>query len=222
MKLDDRLAAVADQIQSTTHVDVGSDHGNLLATLLNQRKVQFGIAVENKRLPFDNSMRGLRGLSAEVRFGDGLDPIQAGEVDSLSICGLGAETICDILLAHPDRIPDRVVIQVFHKAELIRAWAMRHGFHLVDEVVTAGKRRYTILSFIRSKDPGSSDPAYKGIDRESALAFGPFVLKRVDRQFDEQLKAEAAWWLQCDQLSPKREARLNLVRQVMINRGLRG
>lgn len=97
LKLDDRLAAVADQIKSTTHVDIGSDHGSLLVALLNQDRIKFGIAVENKQRPFDNSVRALAGLPAEVRLGDGLNPIEIGEADSLSICGMGAESIRDIL-----------------------------------------------------------------------------------------------------------------------------
>ena len=218
MKLDDRLVAVADQIQSTTHVDIGSDHASLLVALLTQGDIQFGIAVENKQLPFDNSVRALRGLAAEVRFGDGLDPIVTGEAESLSICGLGAETIRDILVAYPDRIPERVVIQVFHKAELIRGWGLEHGFHLLSETVTTGKRRYTILSYRRSEDPQVGDPAYENIDRESALAFGPFVLKREDRQFDIQLQDEEAWWRKFDQLSPERALRLKLLQKVMANR----
>ena len=220
MKLDDRLAAVAEQIQSTTHVDIGSDHGSLLVALLNQDRIKFGIAVENKQRPFDNSVRALAGLPAEVRLGDGLNPIEIGEADSLSICGMGAESIRDILLAHPDRIPDRVILQVYHKPELVRGWAIENDFHLIHESVTRGKRCYTILTFGRSENPQASDPAYEDVDRESALLFGPFVLKRQDRQFDIQLQDEEAWWRKFDRLSDSRTERLKLLRRMMADRGI--
>jgi len=220
VKLDDRLAAVAAQIRSDTHADIGSDHGSLLAELLGCRRIQFGIAVENKQLPYQNSVRALTGLSAEVRLGDGLNVLKPGEADSLSICGMGAESMRDILLAHRDRIPQQVVLQVFHKPEIIRRWALDSGFHLQDETITRGKRHYTILSYRRSADLETIDPAYKNVDRELALVFGPFALKREDRQFDIQLQQEEAWWRKFDQLSAESADRLRLIRKVMADRGV--
>ena len=220
VKLDDRLAAVAAQIRADTHADIGSDHGSLLVELLGCRRIQFGIAIENKQLPYENSVRALRGLNAEVRLGDGLQVLEVGEVDSLSICGLGAESMRDILLAFPDRIPERLVLQVFHKPEIIRCWALENGFHLLDELATSGQRRYTIMSFGRANSPVENDPAYEGVDREAALLFGPFVLKREDRQFDLQLQQEEAWWRKFDQLSDESAERLKLIRRVMADRNV--
>jgi len=217
-KLDDRLIAVAKRIRSRAHVDVGSDHGGLLVHLLDNGRIEYGIAIENKKLPFENSVRALRDLAANVRLGDGLSALAAGEADSLSICGLGAESMRDILLAHPDRIPDRVMLQVFHKPEIIRQWGLDNGFHLLDEATTCGKRRYTILAYQRCENQGDSDPAYEDVDRESALLFGPFVLKREDQQFDAQLQNEEAWWRNFNQLSAARAERLKLIRTLMAQR----
>ena len=217
-KLDDRLIAVASRIRSRAHVDIGSDHGGLLVELLESGNIEYGIAVEDKRRPFENSVRALRGLNAEVRFGDGLHVLSAGEADSLSICGLGAESIREIMLAAPDRVPHRVVLQVFHKPEIIRRWAWKNGFHILDETSTQGPRRYTILSFQRANSPTENDPAYQDVDHESALLFGPFALRREDQQFDIQLQNEEAWWRKFDQLSPESAARLKMIRSVMADR----
>ena len=217
-KLDDRLIAVAKQIRSKVHADVGSDHASLLVALLESGQIESGIAIENKQMPFENSVRALRDLSADVRFGDGLEVLKAGEADSLSICGLGSESIREILLAHPDRIPRRVVLQVFHKPQIIRRWALENGFHLLDEQVTKRKRPYTILSFCRAENSDDDDPAYEGIDLESAMLFGPFVLKRENRQFDLQLQNEEAWWRKFNHLSSESALRLGLLRKVMADR----
>ena len=220
-KLDDRLLAVAEMIQSRIHADIGSDHGSLLVSLLNDGSVKYGIAIENKLQPFKNSVSALKDLSAEVRLGDGLESLEEGEADSLSICGLGAESIRDILLARPRRIPRRLVLQVFHKPEVIRGWALDNGFHLLREQVTDGRRPYTILSFRRAEDPSVDDPAYKSVDRDSALLFGPFVLQRQDRQFDQQLQAEEAWWRRFSRLSSDRSHRLKLIQRVMADREIK-
>ena len=113
-KLDIRLLTVAQQIRSKTHADIGSDHGGLLVWLLENSQVNFGIAIEDKQVPVENSVRALKNLPCDIRLGDGLNALRKDEADSLSICGIGAEKICDILSAHPDRIPPRVVLQVFH------------------------------------------------------------------------------------------------------------
>ena len=219
VKRDDRLAAVARQIRSTTHIDIGSDHGGLLVTLLNQDNIKYGIAVENKQTPYDNSMRALAGLPAEVRFGDGLEPIEVGEACSLSICGIGAEGIRDILMANPGRIPPHVILQVFHKPEIIRKWALENCFHLLNDHRTAGKRSFTIMSFVKSKD--TNDPAYVNLNREAALLFGPFTLNRQDEQFDDRLRREEAWWRRLDRLTPSSAKRLQLIRSLMDDRQLK-
>ena len=221
VKLDQRLLAVAEMIQSRVHADVGSDHGGLLVSLLGSGRIEYGIAIENKPQPFQNSVAALQDLPAEVRLGDGLEALRSDEADSLSICGLGAESIRDILLARPDCIPDSLVLQVFHKPELIRCWALDHKFHLLGEQVTSGQRPYTIFSFRRAKDPTSKDPAYDGVDRDSALLFGPFVLKRDDQQFDRQIQTEEAWWRKFDRLSQQRTRRLQLLQNVMADRNIK-
>ena len=126
----------------------------------------------------------------------------------------------DILLAFPDRIPEKLVLQVFHKPEIIRCWALENGFHLLEDLTTSGQRRYTIMSFRKADNPVENDPAYEGVDRESALLFGPFVLKREDRQFDLQLQQEEAWWRKFDQLSDESSERLKLIRKVMVDRNV--
>lgn len=220
MKLDDRLSAVAQQICCSTHVDIGSDHATLQVALLKTGRIEHAIAIENKRLPYENSIRALKGLSAEVRFGDGLNMLEAGEADSLSICGLGAESVRDILLARPQRIPNRVVVEVCQKPEVVRRWGFEHGFHLVSDQTTPGRRPFTILSFKRAPNPFLADHAYENVDFESALTFGPFVLRREDRQFDLKLQKEEAWWRGFARLSNDASARLGLVRKVMNDRNV--
>ena len=220
-KLDARLSAVAAQIRSATHADIGSDHARLLVALLETGRINYAIAIENKRLPFDNSVRALSDRAAEVRFGDGLSELKIGEADSLSLCGLGAESIRDILLAHPDRIPKHVVIEVCQKPEVIRRWAFENGFNLVGDQTTLGARSFTILSFQRAVNPMKNDCAYDDVDRDAAFAFGPFVLKRADRQFDIQLQNQEAWWRKFGRLSPAASDRLSLLRRVMLDRRVR-
>lgn len=217
-KLDVRLIAVAQQIRSKTHVDIGSDHGGLLVSMLNSGRIEHGIAIENSRQPFQNSARALTGLPAEVRFGDGLNALQQGEADSLSICGLGAKSMRRILTAYPIRVPAHVVLQTSQEPEIIRRWALDNGYHLVDERIARGRWPYAILSFRRADDSQAIDPAYENVNRQAALLFGPLVLKRQDRPFESQLREEESYWGRFDRLEPRRAHRLILIREILAAR----
>ncbi|QEG39161.1 tRNA (adenine(22)-N(1))-methyltransferase [Roseimaritima ulvae] len=214
-RLDARLKTVARQIRGACHVDVGSDHGHLLKAVIKAGRVEWGIAIENKRQPFLNSQATLAGLAAEVRFGDGLEPLAAGEADSLSICGMGGESIAKILSAFPRRVPDAVVLQPNKRPECVREWGLYSGFHLLDEPRTAGRRAFQILVFRRSAS--SPDPAYHDVDREAALLFGPHNLRRRDPQFMRALREERRYLEQLDRLDSRAADRLAAIYRVLVD-----
>ena len=157
-------------ISAVTHADIGSDHGGLLRLLLTSGSIRHGIAIENKLQPYHNSCRVLAGLDADVRFGNGLAVLMPGEAQSLSVCGMGAESIVKILRAFPDRLPDQLVLQPNRQPELIRRWALRQRYHLADEQIVKGHWPYTILSLRSSQE--SDDPAYRGVERDVGLLLG--------------------------------------------------
>lgn len=190
-KLDVRLKTVAQQIRTTTHVDVGSDHGHLLWTLLKSGRIERGIAIENKREPFLKSQRRLANLACDVRLGDGLSALNLGEAESLSICGMGGLTMAQILGDHPDRIPDRLVLQPNRHSDSVRRWASENGFCLDDEKIVLGRWAYDVMTFRRSSLCG--DPAYEDIDIELGYTFGPLNLKRNDERFRSQLLDERTY-----------------------------
>ncbi|MFK8113861.1 MAG: tRNA (adenine(22)-N(1))-methyltransferase TrmK [Rubripirellula sp.] len=215
-KLDERLKAVARQIRARTHVDVGSDHGHLLKALLTAGRIEQGIAIENKQQPYANSLAMLDDLAGDVRFGDGLEPLVAGEADSLSICGMGAESIVRILECFPNRVPETVLLQPNRQPELVRAWALRAGFHLRDEQQAAGHWDYIILRFERATE--SEDPAYLNVNLDSALLFGPWILKRGGHAFYESLREEESYWSRFERLRPEQTHRLAVIRRVIQQR----
>jgi len=200
-------------ICAVSHADIGSDHGGLLRRLLTSGKIQRGIAIENKRQPYHNSCRTLAHLNAEVRFGSGLAVLAPGEVQSLSICGMGAESIVKILRAFPERLPDRLVLQPNRQPELIRRWALRRRFHLTDEQIVRGHWPYTILSLRSAKE--SDDPAYHGVEPDVGLLLGPLIVKRADPQWQDQLREEERYLSQFARLGHASAERLTLIRGVL-------
>ncbi len=211
-KLDQRLITVTRQIRSGVHADIGSDHGLLLASLLGSGRINHGIAIENKLLPFENSKRTLAELAADVRLGDGMEVLEFDEADSLSICGMGAENMRAILEKYPDRVPGYVVLQPNSRAELIRRWAWQAGYWLVAEQVVRTTGRYAILTFRRaSAETPQDDPAYDGVDRACGFEFGPLLLKARCADLLADLLEEKTYWSQFSQLTPERHRRCVLI-----------
>ena len=177
-KLEPRLKAIAHEIQTSAHTDVGSDHALLPRFLLDTGRATFVIAIEKTQLPFLNSKQTLRSYikqgKADVRLGDGLSVLAQEEVESLSISGLGAERIIKILERFPERVPDRLILQANDKPERLRAWALKTGFHLLNEQMTDGFWHYVVLTFKRSR---LKDPAYKKVPEDLAIYAGPLLLK---------------------------------------------
>ncbi len=217
--MDARLETVAEMIRADVHVDVGSDHAKLLRALLRRSRIRRGIAIENKLQPFENSRRALGRFAAEVRFGDGLAVLGVQEANSLSICGMGAGSMLKILDAHPDRLPGHVVLQPNRQADLVRTWALRAGFHLVEERVVAGHWPYEVMSFesVAATESATSalDPAYVGLDLDAALAFGPMILRRREPTLLKRLREERTYWHRFTSLSIAARKRLSLIDQVL-------
>jgi len=211
--MDHRLRTVADCISSQTHADIGSDHGLLLAWLLRSGRIARGIAIENKRQPFENSRRAMRGLPAEVRFADGLEGLRAGEADSLSICGIGGTSMATILGRRPERLPHRLVLQPNRREDLVRQWALVNGFHLVDERISVGHWRYQIM--VMENRGGVPDPAYARLDRDAALLFGPLLLSRGDEDLFAQLHEECNYLSEFRRLGSAGHRRLDAIRRVL-------
>ncbi|MFK7736365.1 MAG: tRNA (adenine(22)-N(1))-methyltransferase TrmK [Pirellulaceae bacterium] len=212
----------------SVHADIGSDHGLLLQSLLRDSVVDFGVAVENKQSPYRNSCETLHGLAVDVRLGDGLAAVEAEECTSLSICGMGGESIVRILAQHPERLPASVVLQPNNRPELVREWALREQYLLESETLT--EKLFLILRFHRSQirhpsdsgDDGGqfSDPAYHSFDSDNALQaalqFGPMLIKRSDARLYRRLREEQDYWSKKPGLSAEARQRLGLV-QTLLN-----
>lgn len=212
-RLDARLQAVADQIHGGIHADIGSDHGHLLQMLLMSGQIDFGIAIENKPHPLENSRSALAGLNAEVRLADGFAGLETGQADSVSLCGMGGELMARLLADHPQHVPPTVIAQPNRRPEAVRRWGLASGYHLTDEQVTTGRIHYFVMRFEHNNT--IIDPAYSGCDRESAELFGPLLLKRREPKYRSILAAECQYLQQLQGRTAYSQNRLVRLKQVL-------
>lgn len=210
--LEPRLRAVAEQIQAEVHADIGSDHALLPQYLLQTGRVGRVVAVEKHRGPYERSRQALEGWPAEVRLGDGLEPVREGEVHSLSLSGLGTRQMVKILTRYPQRVPVRVVLQPNNSPEELRGWAQAAGFHLIQEAMVEGFWPYTILGLERRAGP---DPAYQGLPQAAALRYGPLLLRAAHPLLLQELRAQQGHLERLRRRGARLGERLETLRQAL-------
>ena len=102
-KLSYRLQKVAEYVPADSRLaDIGSDHAYLPAYLALKGKINFGIAGEVVKGPFQNAQNEIKKENlqeiVDVRLADGLAAVElSDEINVVTICGMGGPLICQIL-----------------------------------------------------------------------------------------------------------------------------
>ena len=163
IKLDDRLSKVAGLVRNGKRVaDIGTDHGYLVAYLVENGICPEGIAADLRKGPLENARQTViqQGLSDKIRLilSDGLMNIPKESCDDIVIAGMGGNLIAEIL----DKAPwvknenIHIVAQPMTHAEVLRQWFIDNGFEIVKEkTATDGKRYYCVISAAYT---GASEP----------------------------------------------------------------
>lgn len=142
-KLSKRLEAVASFVPTGAVVaDIGSDHAYLPCYLVHNGIVKKAIAGEVVKGPYESAIRQvkLEGLEAHitVRLADGLKAVEKSDgVDTITIAGMGGPLIVSILDKCPEALQSvtRLILQPNIHAKVIREWAIRNGWAILDEVI---------------------------------------------------------------------------------------
>ena len=123
-------------------LDVGSDHAYLPIALMEEGKIDFAIAGEVVKGPYESAVHNVAGAGLAdkivVRLADGLAAFGASDkVTTITICGMGGGLIADILAAGVEKLAsvDRLILQPNNREDELRAWLMNNGFNLVTEEI---------------------------------------------------------------------------------------
>ncbi len=154
IRLDSRLSAVADLVrEEKTVADIGTDHAYLLAYLLQQGKIESGIAADLRKGPLENARKTLLDCGELDRvclvLSDGLDELKKGDCEDIVIAGMGGILIKEILERTPWVYDEsiHIVAQPMTHAEVLRRFFLENGFKILKESsATDGKRYYCIIS----------------------------------------------------------------------------
>lgn len=152
MVLSSRLAAVAALVPSDARLaDIGTDHAYLPVSLLLEGRIDHAIAADVRKGPLDHARRTAEEYGVEnqldFRLCDGLAGIRADECDTITIAGMGGETIVGILSrADWAREGKRLILQPQSTQEVLRDFLSRNGWKIFSEsIVREGERWYPVL-----------------------------------------------------------------------------
>lgn len=136
-----RLERVAAHMPAGARLaDIGSDHGYLPVALMRRGLIAAAVAGEVALTPFHAAQRTVRdnGLEKQitVRKANGLEAIEPqDDITAISLCGMGGETIRDILENGKARLSgqERLILQPNGGEQPLRHWLMENSYRIVSE-----------------------------------------------------------------------------------------
>lgn len=148
-----RLQLCAQMVpQGSKVADVGCDHGYLSIFLLRSGIAAQVVAADLRPMPLNAARRNAKrfGVADQIRFvlGDGLKPVEKGEVDCVVCAGMGGDTIAGILAACPWVKSDActLVLQPQSSGNDLRRWLGENRYIIERELpVLDGGRLYTAM-----------------------------------------------------------------------------
>ena len=181
LQLCPRLAAIAELVLPGLAVaDIGTDHALLPSALVLRGQVPRALACDRAPGPLARARvtvdrHGL-GERVQLRLGEGLAALRAGEVDTVVIAGMGPKTMLGVLAVDLEHVRGltRLVLQPNFGGESVRRWLAAHALALVDERLVEDRGRfYTVMA----ATPHADDRAERETRDAASWAFGPFVLR---------------------------------------------
>lgn len=150
MNLSKRLEAVATLVDVGTKViDVGCDHAylDIYLTLNNDNKC---IATDINENALDMAKKNIKKykLSKKIKtvLTDGLKDIEIEKNDNIVICGMGTNTILEIL--NTNELSDTLIISTNNHVEILREEVIKKGYYIDTEIFIIDKNKpYIIIKF---------------------------------------------------------------------------
>lgn len=152
LKLTPRLSGLAALVPFGARLaDIGTDHGKLPITLLLSGQITAAIGSDVREGPLSHAARNAvaYGATLPLRLSSGLSAVQPEECDTISIAGMGGETIAKILSAAPWTNDGKhlLLLQPMTTSAFLRQWLWANGYQIARETLCREEKRwYVILS----------------------------------------------------------------------------
>ncbi|MDR1669317.1 MAG: class I SAM-dependent methyltransferase [Oscillospiraceae bacterium] len=143
------LAAVSFVRPGDRVLDIGTDHARLPVYLAEQKLCASVTATEHAEGPYLRALRTIRAHRLEDQIAlllrDGAEGLNAEEYDTVTVTGMGADTILSILAKSPWLWSKRLILQP--QTHVARFAGMTGRESSQETAVSEGRRQYTIFLF---------------------------------------------------------------------------
>jgi len=198
INLSKRLFTIAKNVPNGKRVaDIGSDHALLPSYLISEGICPYVIAGEVNKGPLEAAKKQVNDLKiagkVDVRLGSGLTVINDGEVEIITIAGMGGALIVEILqegIAKLNNI-ERLVLQPNVGSELVRSWLDNNNWNIIsEEILEEDSRIYEII--VAEQRLGTYDPSYHEHDRpkKDLYRLGPILWRNGTETLYEKWQRE--------------------------------
>lgn len=155
-----RLQTVASFVPEGAKLgDIGTDHAYLPIALYEAGRILKAVGVDVHEGPYQSALTAVKSRHLEdvidVRFGDGLMPLEPKEVNVLTLAGMGGRTMLDILSARPGvlKTVTDLIVQPQGAEGAVRLALLDGGWRLkAERLVEEEKRIYVVMAY--SKEEG--------------------------------------------------------------------
>lgn len=200
IKLSDRLQLIANEIErGETVADIGTDHGFLPIYLwennISPKVIMADISKGSLEKARTNCLEAHPDMVFDLRLGDGIKVLENGEVEAVSIAGMGGILMTEILGADLVKTKSlkKYVLQPRNNVGFLRHWLLANGFEITNEqLVREGKYICEILT-AKPSACEASDFSDKGEDNicyqfpETLVEFkNPLTMEYLERHLKKE------------------------------------
>lgn len=156
LKLSKRLQRIVSLVDcGDLVVDIGCDHGKVLAELFLENKIKRAIATDISAPSVEKTKKLLTELGyidfCKILVGDGFENVSSNEIDCCIIAGMGGHEIIKIMNECTLQVSSWV-LQPMSDEELMRTYLNKSGYCILeDEFLLEKGKYYTILKVGRGK-----------------------------------------------------------------------
>jgi tRNA (adenine22-N1)-methyltransferase len=211
LKLSRRLSALAEWVpQGARFADIGTDHALLPVFLAQSGKINYAVAGDVHDGPVEAAKRqvseaGLEGV-VSVRLGDGMSVLMPGEVDTVTIAGMGGSLMARILDQAGERLSgvNTLVLSPHVAEDAVRRWLASHDYVLDQEMLLEEDGIiYTLMRAVLIPDASEAQSRHSRLYDQRVLApklprvslpllyeMGPLLLRQPNEAFYRKWEQE--------------------------------
>lgn len=175
--------------------DIGCDHAYTAIYLVRNKISPYVIAMDINQGPLDRAGENVEKYKVAdrvtIRKSDGLKKLQAGEVDTILIAGMGGRLMIQILTGNMKVVSaaKELVLQPQSEIHLVRKTLKEMGYLIIKENMVKEDGKYYVIMKLRAGISNLKDKDYQLVKPEH-FYFGRLLLEEKNPVLIEYLQSE--------------------------------